>query len=955
MIRKSFGGVSRFFIMAVLLLAISMSCAWAQLTGVTETKLDNGLTVLTKEVHAAPVFTAQVWFKVGSRDEHTGITGVSHLLEHMLFNSSKNFRKGEISNMIRKRGGIENAATWTDFTYYWQLLSSDNLEFALQTLAERVGNASLREDEFKNERTVVLSELEGRENDPDWILYRDDMAAAFMAHPYQWPVIGWRSDVENIDIQQLRNYYNAYYYPNNATLVLVGDFNSKNAIALVKKYFGDKPKHNLPEPMHTAEPPQRGERDVTVRMEGNAERVMLAYHIPNLTNPDTYPIMVLDQVMSGGRSSRLYQALVETRLATSAWSNASTRKDPSLFFFGATAQRGVNADALRKELLNQIEKAKSAPPTDQEMQAAKNQLQASFVFQNDSVSDQGEQLGYYATVADWTYLDKLIPNINAVTPEQVQDVAKKYFTTDNLTAATFIPTDGTATGGAPEAAPAAGPVEHSTLPTKAQGLSFYDDGESADQSDTDLQEAEDAQTADVKEEDTQPSDEQSADIQLTSQPATTPAAGPAKTSGNNLVRPQRVVLDNGIVVIVQENHSNPTVAISGVTKAGGYFDPQGKDGVAELTAEMIGRGTKTRSALDLARASEFVGASLSTSAEVERMSFGAKSLTKDFPLMLDLLSDELRNATFPQDQFDRAKGERASGLEQSKESPEAVAFRAFYNSIYPDGHPYHEPTIEQAQQELQSITRDDLVSFYNSYYRPDTTIITIVGDVNAAAAVDAVKKYFGDWKAEGAAPKVDIATVQPTAQPAKIVMPMMDKSEVDIVYGYPLGLKRSDPDYYAFRVLNQILGGAGALTSILGDEIREKKGLVYNVYSSFSATLGAGPWYAALGTNPNNADKAIDVLKTEVADFKQRGATREEFEQARDFIVGVFPIALETNEGVASALLNAEFYGLGMDYLRNYANIYRAVTLDQVNAAAQKYLHPESATLVVAGPYQETK
>jgi zinc protease len=408
-----------------------------------------------------------------------------------------------------------------------------------------------------------------------------------------------------------------------------------------------------------------------------------------------------------------------------------------------------------------------------------------------------------------------------------------------------------------------------------------------------------------------------------------------------------------MTVIVQENHSNPTFAISGNLKAGSYFDPEDKTGVAELTAEMIKRGTNTRSALDLARQIDFVGASINTSSGVESASFSAKALKKDLPLILDVLSDELRNANFPQNQFERAKGEMASDIEQTKESPEDQASRTFYNAVFPANHPYHKLTVEQAQKELENITRDDLVVFYKSYYRPDTTIIIIAGDVDSKEAVDLIDKYFGNWQATGPKPEINVPTVEPQKQPAKIVAPMMDKSEVRIVYGHAMGLTRKSPDFYAARIMNQILGGSGALASLLGESIREKQGLAYDVYSTFDATLGAGPWYAELGTNPKDADKAFQLLKTEVERFKRSGATEKQFKQAREFIIGVFPITLETNAGIARALLSAEFYGLGMDYLQNFAKIYRSVTLQQVNAAARKYLHPEAATLVIAGPYQE--
>ena len=936
MLPKSLNRFTNFALFFLILLTTAISTTtWAQQTSsVKEVKLENGLTVLLKENHAAPVFTAQIWFKVGSRNEHTGITGISHMLEHMLFNSSKNYKKGEITRIIRERGGIENAATWTDFTYYWQLLSSEHLELSLKTLAERVGNALLLEDEFQKERAVVLSELEGKQNDPDWLLYESLWATAFMAHPYRWPTIGWQSDVQNIDINQLRTYYKTYYHPNNATLVLVGDFDTDNALRLVKKYFGSKPAGKLPRPVYTTEPPQRGPRTVEVRREGNAARVELGYHIPSLTDDDTYALMILDQVMSGGKSSRLYQALVETQLATSAWSSAGSRRDPALFMFGATARQGVTAEALEKAILEQIEKAKVAPPTAEEIQAAKNQLEAYFVFQNDSVSDQGEQLGYYNTLATWQYGENIISKIKAVTPEQVQAVAKKYFTDNNLTIGRFIPVNYESQQPSNVTIPRRTSNDIEQKPKSRESLSIGSTSKAKYLGKSGFLTELKAGPGEV---------------------ATNTSSKISKSRSSNLIRPHREVLPNGITVIVHENHSNPTVAIAGNLKAGSYFDPPGKKGVASLTANMLSRGTNKRTALEIAREIDFVGATIGTSAGVESADFNARALKKDLQLVMDILSDELRNATFPQDQFDKAKGEMLSNLEQSKELPEARAFRAFYNSVFPAGHPYHELTFEQAQAELQAITRDDLISFHKKYYRPDTMIIVIAGDVTSAEAIELVKRYFGDWTASGPKPEINIPNVEPQKEPVRIVIPMADKSEVSVVFGHALGVRRSDPDFYAVRIMNQILGGAGALASLLGEDIRERQGLAYDVYSIFDATLGAGPWYATLGTNPKNANKAIESLKRDIQEFKTKGATKRQYEQAREFIIGVFPIALETNAGIARVLLSAEFYGLGMDYLAKYAKIYRSVTLEQVNAAAKKYLRPETATLVIAGPYQASK
>lgn len=898
----------RLFIVALVIFAARSFAAEGK---VSETVLPNGLTVIIKEVHSAPVFTLQVWYKVGSRNEHTGITGASHLLEHMMFKGTKTYGRGEFSRIVKSKGGMENASTWIDYTNYWQLLSSEHLELAMKLEADRMHNSVLDPKEFNSERIVVRSELEGRENNPDTLLYQDMYAIAYKVHPYRWPTIGWTSDVNNMDRDQVYRYYKTYYEPNNATVVIVGDVDTPRALNLVRKYFGPVPAGPKPPVVYTTEPTQHGERRFTIRREGTAERAMVGYHIPELTHPDAYPLMVLDQVLSGGKSSRLYQSLVEGQLATSTWSSAGSQRDPGLFLLTATGREGVTAAQLEQALLEQAENAKKTPPSENELAQAKNQLEAYLVFQNDSVSDQGEQLGYYQTVATRQYLDTLLPKLKEVTAADVQRVAKKYLTVDNRTIGWFVPTGPPAGGAEMQGGPSdlhfrasSAMVPHYTSPA-------------------------------------------------TVAPPANKNVAPKAPSSTKAVKPTRVALKNGMVVIVQENHSNRTVAIRGKLNAGGYFDPPEKHGLASFVARMLPRGTEQRSALDIARETDFVGASVDTSSDTEMARFSAKGISKDFGLLLDVLSDELRGPSFPQEQIDKLKGQTISQLDQEKEDPGDRAAREFNRNVFPAGHPYHPQTIEEDQASIRSLTRDDLVGFHQKYYGPESAVIVIVGDVKADEAVAAVQKYFSDWEPTGAVHKVEIPRTPVAAKPSKEIIPIKDKSQVNVVLGHAGQLERTDPDYYAANVMNYILGGGGGLESKLGDRIRDEMGLVYFVYSYFDASLGAGPWIASFGSNPANVDKAINAATEVIRAYVDKGPTKKEFTEAVDYIVGVFPIRLETNDGVANVLLGSEIYGLGMDYIQRYPKIYRSVTMDQVRAAARKYLHPDRLTLVIAGPYGE--
>ncbi|HET6457165.1 MAG TPA: pitrilysin family protein, partial [Armatimonadota bacterium] len=378
---------------------------------VQETVLPNGLKILTKEVHVAPVVTFHVWYKVGSRNETFGKTGMSHLLEHMQFKGTKNLGKGEIDRLINSNGGLNNAATWKDWTYYWETLSSDKLELAMKIESDRMVNSLLDPKEFNSEKTVVLSELEGNENDPDRLMMYELYALAFKAHPYHWPTIGWRKDVETITRDQLYKHYKTYYQPNNAVVVIVGDFDTPKALAMAKKYFGAIPKGPEPPKVTEVEPAQVGERTAVIREAGASYRVNIGYHIPGIGNHDIYALDILDKIMDSGASSRLYKALIDKQLAVSASAYGITNKNPDLFIMEAIARDGVNIEDVKSALLAEVERLKTEQISDQELQKALNQLEADFVYANDSITDQAEQLGYYEAIHSWRFLDRYLENV----------------------------------------------------------------------------------------------------------------------------------------------------------------------------------------------------------------------------------------------------------------------------------------------------------------------------------------------------------------------------------------------------------------------------------------------------------------------------------------------------------------------------------------------------------------
>ena len=874
---------------------------------VQETVLPNGLKILTKEVHVAPVVTFHVWYKVGSRNETFGKTGMSHLLEHMQFKGTKNLGKGEIDRLINSNGGLNNAATWRDWTYYWETLASDKLELAMKIESDRMVNSLLDPKEFNAEKTVVLSELEGNENDPDRLMMYELYALAFKAHPYHWPTIGWRRDVETITRDQLYKHYKTYYQPNNAVVVIVGDFDTPKALAMAKKYFGGIPRGPEPPKVAEVEPVQVGERTAVIREAGASYRVSIGYHIPDIADKDVYALDIISKILDSGASSRLYKALIDSQLAVSENAYSNTNKNPDLFELDATARDGVKIEDVQSALLAEVERLKTEPVSDQELQKALNQLEADFVYANDSITDQAEQLGYFEAINSYKFLDTYLDKAHKVTKDDLQKVAQKYFADKNRSTVTFIPE---------------GNGEQSTV--NSEQYVRYRSSDSVGVWEYGGMGVQKPQLRTPK-------------------------------SGLPTVKPSRFVLDNGMVVIIYENRSNPTVALTGGLNAGGMLDPEGKNGLAAITAGLLQKGTTERTADQIAQAKDFVGMSISTSADTESAGFSGRALSKNLDLMLELLSDSLRNPTFPQDEFDKLKARRLSGIKQEQDDPNSLAFRAFSGKVFPAGHPYHSLTVDEDLANTSAITRDDVAGFYKSHYGPETAVLVLVGDVNTQEALAKIKTYFGDWKKIGAAPRPPIPDVPRQTTVEKQVIPMPDKSEVEVVLGYAGGLKRNDPDFYSATAMNYVLGG-GPFSSHLGKVIRDQMGLVYTVYSAFDAGLGAGPWYMYLGTNPQNVDKAIKTSLEQIAAMRGKGATKQEVQEAIAFIAGSFPARrLVDNGSIAGTLYGAELYGLGMDYIQKYSSLYQAVTVERVNAMAKKYLHPEAYTLVIAGPYKETK
>jgi zinc protease len=423
----------------------------SNLNGIRKTVLDNGLTVLLREMHHAPVASFWVWYRVGSRNERSGTTGISHWVEHMLFKGTPTFPQGEFDKAVSREGGMFNGMTWIDFTTYFETLPSDRIDLALRVESDRMSNAVFNPEETELERTVIISERQGNENNPNFLLGETLQAATFQVHGYHHPVIGWQCDLETMTRDQLYQHYRTYYAPNNAVVAIAGDFETEAMLARVQELFGSIPAGPALPLSPGAEPKQRGERRVIVEGPGTTEYLEIGYRAPNARHPDYHALVILDTILGGAkgmslwgggtsnRSSRLYKALVETELASDADCAISSTIDPYLFSFSATVRQERTLAEVEAAMSAEVQKVVDEPVSDAELQKAIKQTKAQFAYSSESVTDQGYWLGFSEIAADIDWFEHFMDRIEGVTVEDIQRVARTYLQPSQRSVGWYVP------------------------------------------------------------------------------------------------------------------------------------------------------------------------------------------------------------------------------------------------------------------------------------------------------------------------------------------------------------------------------------------------------------------------------------------------------------------------------------------------------------------------------------
>ncbi len=866
---------------------------------VRQSRLANSLTILTKEVHGVPVVSVQVWYRFGSGDEAPGVNGLGHLLEHMMFQGTSK-RPIQFGHLFQALGSHFNAFTSYEQTAYINTAPAGQLKALLVLEADRMHNSLMTAEALETEKKILRNELLLYENSPRYRLERAVMGAAFPSRAYGLPVGGTRAEIEGLSVEQVRSYYRNYYCPNNAVLVIVGDFGTQPTLATVREIFGQLPKGSYQEERSSIEPPATApaQTPIILNSPGNVAMLQVVYPLPAQPHPDVLPLQLMDYIFSQGQSSRLYRALVESGLAISIGGGATNLRAGGWYSLRVTAAQGQKLSQIELVLQQVIAELQTQGVTAEELSRAQVQLRASALLENRALTSQGIQLGDSQTATgDYRTLDRNLKDLNQVGALDVQRVAQEY----------LRPTWSTL--GFLEASP----KKSESWPTQIAGRPIAAD----DRGETDV--------------------------------APTTAKYLPPTSSLQMVReillPQKLTWPNGLRLLLLRESSSPTVTLSGYIDAGAELDPPDQAGLASMTAQNLMSGTQSQDKLTLVESLEKRGVKLWFHCEREGVYLGGLSLREDLPLLLRILTELWQQATFPCEGVELSRQRRLTLLAKAQDEPEYEARRVFEQAIYPANHPCHFfPTAAT----IQAINREALVCFYQQYYRPDRTVLSLVGDLEPERVGWQIENLVKDWSTREQSPRQPLPSLSLPSQSARWLKVGSGQGPSITYIGNP-SIARRDRRFYAALVLNQILGG-DPLSSRLGIILRERQGLTYSIYSHFQASKRSGCFYIRMQTAPESAGRAIAAILELLQELRKKGVRRGEVEIAKRSIVSTYLVSLSEPDLVCDEILLNEVYELTVEELRQFPHKIWAVTSAQVNQAIEELLHPHQMIVVTASP-----
>lgn len=869
--------------------------------GISEYRLDNGLKVLLFPDPSRPTVTVNLTVFCGSRHEGYGEAGMAHLLEHMLFKGTPDHPA--IPKALQARGADFNGTTWLDRTNYYETLpaSDENLKFALALEADRMLNSYIKAEDLASEMTVVRSEFERGENSPSLVLGQRMMAVAFEWHNYGKSTIGNRADIERVPVESLRRFYKKFYQPDNAMLVIAGQFDETQALAAVGEYFGKLPKpERVLESTYTEEPAQDGERMVTLRRVGDVAVVGAIYHIPAGAHPDFPAVDVLETILTQQPSGRLYKALVEQKKAAEVSGAVYALHDPGAVRFMAEVASGNPPETVLESMLDTLDIVVDRGVTKEELERAKQRLLKQRELQAADSGNIAIELSEWAAQGDWRLYFLYRDRLEQVTVEDVNRVARAYLTTSNRTVGLYIPTE---------------TPQRATVPATPSLAAMIGDYKGREK-------ASDGEVFDV-----------------------TPSKIEART--------QRSSIDGVKVALLPKKTRGNTVIVRLTLRYGKKETLAGLVKAAEFLPTLMTRGTKQLTRQQLQDQLDQNFASMSALGQAGEATFVIQTKRDRLPMVLDLLRQVLREPTLPNSELDILRQEERTNLEQGLTDPQQLAVRTVQRQLspYPKDDVRYIPTIPEEIEQVQALDAAALRKLYSDFLGAQAGQLTIVGDFEPRETLDGLTKMLKGWKAKqpyerfGRTGDVDVK-----GDVVKIETP--DKANAFYFGGEVLPISDSHPDYPALVIANYVFG-AGALSSRLGDRIRQKEGLSYGVGSAFRASAlddrASLSLYAI--TNPANIDKVQAAIREELHRLLKDGITLQELDQARDGFLKAQQVARTEDVNLARVLDDTSYTNRTMQYYANLEERIKALTPETAIQAFQKHIDPKKLFVVIAGDF----
>ncbi len=866
--------------------------------------LPNGLKVYSSLDRTTPNVTVQVWYGVGSKDDPEGRSGFAHLFEHLMFKATRNMPSEQFDRMTEDVGGFNNASTADDFTDYYEVIPANHLQRLLWAEADRMSTLVVDEAIFRSERDVVKEELRQRVLASPYgrlmALYLPQ--ASYTTHPYRRPGIGSIEELDAATIDDVRAFHRTYYRPDNAALIVVGNFDEAQLNAWVDTYFAGLKNPAQPLPRVTVKEPPRTAPGVFDGYAPNVPlpAVMLSWQGAAASDPDAPALKVLDAILSAGKSSRLYNSLVyEQQIAAEAFSGADLPHDPGLFMVGAIMASGHTIEQGEAGLLAQVKRLRDAPPSAAELSEAKNELLASALRERETVDGRASAIGYALRVAgDPDAVNTELVALQAVTAADVQRVARKYLAEDRRMTIRYR-----AESERPKGQPAA------PVPVPPKQVATYDGPVFTLAPEADRQKP--------------------------------PAIGePVQPV---LPRPAEKTLANGLRVIVARSSDLPLVTADLTVKTGASADPPGLAGAASMMAGMLTEGTKSRSAQAIASQTESLGATLGSGGGLESSSVTLTVMPDKLAAGMAIMADVARNPAFATEELERQREQALDGLRVAYEQPGQVAGFAAAPVIYggtPFGH-----TPQGTPASIRKLKPADLAALHAAGFRPDNAILVLTGDISAEAGFAAAEQAFGGW-ARPASPLPAAPAVTPKIQPRAVAIDIPGTGQASVNVLKP-AIARTDPAYYPGVVAATVLGGG--YSARLNQEIRIKRGLSYGASARLSTARTTGSFRASAQTKNESAGQVLELINAELARLAAQPVGADELKARKSTLVGDYGRELATSSGLADILGNYALYGVPLDELGRYTAKVEAVTPAEVQAFAKTSLDPAQTSVIVAG------